>query len=458
MDEQILYFNGIDESGEYLRAPEVLCLAPRKKQKKRYVRYDVELKDLASAGWGIILAFKDPLESAILDALKPLLDLRRSQAAGVVPERYQEYIDERGYRAGESKVKFLERLGVGPGPVDPKRLPYYLLIVGSPEQIPYSFQYQLDVPCAVGRIHFDTMEEYARYAQSVVDAELQAAEKPRKVVLFGASSDPATVISVEDFLAPLGAELRKRKDWELDTVFGERASKAHLATILGGEDTPSLLFTAGHGVGFHCGGPSQRLKQGALLCQDWPGKGHPATPEHYFTADDISNSARLSGLISFHFACYSAGTPTHDDFSRNGDRPRLSPEAFVARLPKGLLSHPAGGSLAFVGHVDQACECSFVWQTAGSQVAAFADSLFRLQDHYPVGAALEPLNERHAELAADLASTRDRLESEPDLEGEVALLQHAWRDARNYVIVGDPAVRLPSAAPPPKRYRGGTRG
>jgi hypothetical protein len=190
-----------------------------------------------------------------------------------------------------------------------------------------------------------------------------------------------------------------------------------------------------------------------LLCQDWPGKGHLATPEHYFTADDLSNSARLGGLISVHFACYSAGTPIYNGFSKNGDRQQISPEAFVARLPQSLLSHPAGGALAVVGHVDQACESSFLWKTAGSQVHAFADCLFRLQDHFPLGAALEPLNRRHAELAADLVSAMDSLEFHPELADEVAFLQNACRDARNYVIVGDPAVRLPAATPPPKKKR-----
>ena len=50
--------------------------------------------------------------------------------------------------------------------VDPRRVPYYLLIVGESDSIPYRFQNQMDVQYAVWHIHFNALEYYANYSSS----------------------------------------------------------------------------------------------------------------------------------------------------------------------------------------------------------------------------------------------------------------------------------------------------
>jgi hypothetical protein len=57
---------------------------------------------------------------------------------------------------------------------------------------------------------------------------------------------------------------------------------------------------------------------------------------------------------------------------------------------------------------------------------------------------LEPINQKYADLAAILLQVlQDRHLNLPGREKSIADLWTACRDARNYVIVGDPAVRLP---------------
>jgi len=395
------------------------------------------------------------------EALAPLLDLRRAQAGKRQERFFREFTGESGFREGETKIEFLARHGAGPGPADPEKVPYYLLLVGDPEAIPFSFQYQLDVQYAVGRLCFDEIEDYRRYAESVVAAEAGAAGRrsnghPKRRACFFAPAnprDPVTVSTNAHLVQPVAAGARRDlPGWSIETVLGEEATRGRLGSLL--DEAPAFLFAACHGLGFAAGDPAQRDRQGALVCQDWPGPGGFSGKggidrEHYFAAEDVGDRARVHGLIAFCFACFGAGTPRWDEFTRKsqGNRRELAPGAFLGRLPQRLLSHPQGGALAVVGHVDRAWGFSMVWPEAGPQICAFESALRRLLDGQPVGWAMEYFNQRYAELASDLAAEVEALGFGKKLdETVIADLWTASHDARNYTIIGDPAVRV--AVPP----------
>jgi hypothetical protein len=466
---ETLVFNGIDgKTGEYLLPPMVADTLTRValgesfdesqvSEYKRRTRAVYALAEdrnpgkLAETGWGVIFpAHADQqVTDAIRDALGELLQHRQGEAG----ELYREFHYEKGkgYRRGESKNDWLGRNGGAPGTVDPTRgVPYYLLIVGDPQSIPYRFQYELDVDYAVGRIHFDTLDEYARYARTVVTAETPGnVARPRRAVFFGTTNpgDRATERSTELLIKPLAEKLAqdRRSTWQVGTCLGEDADKDRLRRLLGGDETPGLLFSASHGVGFVNGDPMQRLYQGALVCQDWQGPmAHQITRDHYLAAEDIEDSASLLGLITFHFACYSAGTPYWDDFFRRFSRSPsvVAPHAFLAALPKRLLSHPRGGALAVVGHVERAWTYSFAWHSATEQTTTFESSLKRLMAGLPIGYAMEHMNIRYASLAVSLSNMLHEAAWRSPDPWELADLWTGNNDARGYAIIGDPAVRL----------------
>lgn len=401
-------------------------------------REGIDATDLAAAGWGVVFASSDGEADAKREKLKPLLDLREEQAGGL----YKELV----YEAGHSARRFLARHGATPvDPAEPHKVPYYLLLVGSPESIPYRFQYQLDVVYAVGRIHFDSLEEYAGYAAGVVAAERGGAGRSKSAMFFGVrnTADRATQLSADKLVEPLAAALAAdRPEWAISTRIKGEATKEGLTEIIESDDGPALLFTASHGMAFPNGHARQAKHQGALLCQNWDGPGNvPDAQKDYFSADDVKESARLAGLVTFHFACYGAGTPKLDDFAhRAGERLDIAPEPFVASLPQKLL---AGGGLVTVGHIERAWGYSFVAPGAGPQIGVFESCLERLMKGHPVGSAMELFDDRYAALSTELAAALEDIEfgAVPN-DRELAFLWTANNDARSYVIVGDPAVRL----------------
>jgi Peptidase family C25 len=470
-----LYFNGINAAtGDYLLQPLSAQIVSNVARGERLDPEDVrELKkhfsdvtstylgviegidpaDLGQAGWGVV--FATDADPAVRDALKPLLEHRRDQASKVSEGRFKVYADVDAYRAGEAGRQFLVRQGAAPGqPANPDVVPYYLLLVGDPEAIPYRVQYQLDVTYGVGRIHFDTPEEYARYAQAVIDAEM-GEPRASTATFLGVRNegDKATTMSADHLVDPLSKKLTERMPlWSVTAKIGEgQANKQDFAGAIGGAQTPTLVFTASHGVGFPNGDPRQLAHQGAPLCQDWPGPDRwrqGLSPDFYFSAEDIGDQANVAGLVAFFFACYGAGTPKIDEFGQQalGQAPEIAPHAFVGKLPQRLLGHPKGGALAVVGHVERAWGYSFMWPRIGEQLDVFLSTLTGVMNGRRLGAAIEYFNDRYAALTTELEDEKDNLQfgGTPDPMG-LSGLWTARNDARNYVLLGDPAVRIVTA-------------
>jgi hypothetical protein len=429
-----LAFNGIDgATGAYLfpqRTPEEvaaglggpapldeLVYAAAAREAHFGVIYGPDAERLDEAGWGVVFPHGTPPQ--VRDALAPLLELRALEAGAL----YREF----ELAPGTSKQAFLAAHGMGPNPADPKRVPYYLLLVGGDEAVPFEFQYELDGQYAVGRLAFDTAGDYRSYADAVIRAEASIAPERRTLELFAPSrpSDRPTLLSALQLAAPLREELQGADGWTVNATIGEGATKARLTSLLL-DDGPQLLLTAGHGIGFEAGDRRRAERQGALVTQDWGGPGTPISPEQYFSAADLPPDRPVRAQIIFAFACFGVATTA---------------PALLSRLPQRLL---AGGALAFVGHVDRALGCSYTFPDAGTQRQHFVSTLSALRDGWRVGHAKEFFDLRYMDVALSLNHLLDRVRRLEDVDPvSIASLWTATHDARNYVVLGDPAVRLP---------------
>lgn len=475
-DDDRLYLNGVNAlTGQYLAAPLtpdeaarlargapargglggwLVSLAKKLTGGRLFgLPADVDPRQVEQAGWGVVFPAGTP--DAVRENLRPLLRHRATRAGGLYKELE--------YKAGESRAAWLARHGAHGSDVEPARVPYYLLLVGGPSEIPFEFQYELDVDYAVGRLAFDDPDGYRTYADGVVGYE-GGGDVPavREVVYWGTRhpADRATQLSADHLVTPLaegepaaaGAPPRPtptaKYNYPTRVFKGAAAGKAALRDVLLGRERPALLFTASHGMGgWPTGDPRQTPAQGALLCQDWAGFGQVA-PDHYLTAGELGAGADFRGMVAVLFACYGAGTPAFDNYlEAPGAGPaRIAEAPFVSALAQRML---AGGALAVVGHIDRAWGYSIRPQKVGAQLLPFRNLVSRILAGEPVGYSTLDFSQRYA--TASVALTNLLAPHQPGPKPPPDTLLRLWverNDAQNYVVLGDPAVALREKPPP----------
>lgn len=434
LDDQLVW-NGLDGlSGAPLR-PAVEPAAVGRALLAGQVRMSFGARPTAksrAAGyerWGVAFA---PGAVELRAALAPLIAWRRKKFG----ERVGEFVlvpaegPLRGYR--------LAPIGQSRQAVDD---PDYLLLVGDPESVPWDGQYALDQGRAVGRLCFDRPDDYERYARSVVAVESGRRRRKRSVALFGPrfDGDRATELSADELLAPLVATVTAEPGWRVSAEVGAGATKQRLAALIGGHEAPALIFTASHGLAFTSADGRQNSQQGALVCADWPGQG--MADDHFFAARDVGDPLDVAGAVVFAFGCCTAGTPAREGFASafglDAATP-MAPNAFVSALSRRLLAHPDGGALAFIGHVDLAWPYSY--RLPGG-LEVYREALRGLLQGRRVGDALHGFGTRYGDILHELTEALDPGQSDVDPRW-LGILWIAARDARSYVLVGDPAVRL----------------
>jgi hypothetical protein len=414
--------------------------------------FDVDPSKVEQAGWAVVFSTEEGDD--VRAALEPLIEHRRRRIGDARTKVLE-------HRPGEGWADWLARYRTAPGNVEPNKVPYYLLLIGGPDHIPFALQYLLDTEYAVGRLEFDDADDYRRYVAGLIDYEkASAAPHDAAATFFGTrhAFDGATQLSADSLVMPLirsfqpgGRFASAVSRYRFDSVLGEPATKDRLCEIFSGSGVsgrPALLFSASHGLGgWPPGHADQRARHGALLCQDWPGIGQIGASQ-YFAASDVPADARVHGLVAFLFACFGAGTPQTDAFVHvpGEPPPELAPEPFVSALPKRLLCHSEGSALAVIGHIDRAWGYSFL-SGGEAQLLPFQNALGRILLGQPVGYAMKDFNEKYAALSASLSNLLETIgfgdRSLPD--SDLARVWTERNDAQNYVVLGDPAAALKPA-------------
>jgi hypothetical protein len=233
----------------------------------------------------------------------------------------------------------------------------------------------------------------------------------------------------------------------------EKATKPQLVEILRGNvdvGPPAVIFTGSHGCDYSGADPdTQRRLQGSFATQEWV-PGTPADSANQFSADDIPADAKLQGTVGFLFACYSGACPAENSyyFNKDGSPIRIAPSPIMSRLPQVLLSR---GMLSVIAHIDLAFPSAFQDVTETPQMQALRNPLELLMGGKRTGFAADSLSVMWSSRSAQLALAQGQNAASAAPAGAtpasspsplIAKMTIARDDARNYIVLGDPATQL----------------
>jgi len=403
------------------------------------------LNNPIEAKWALLLPPRSRETEAIADALAPLVEHRHGQII-YTPTPFPSFPPRVWINNYYNRIDEDER-------------PYYVLLAGFPNDIPFRLQYLLDLNAAVGRVCFKNLEDYNIYARKVVDFETREdASVDQRAVIFATEHerkmDNGATYYSRHYMTDKLVEMIDGKGISVSYLAGTQATLANLKKALTDHvRSPALVYTATHGLGVK--GKDERTReelQGALVCQDYDGQ------RGVFSADCVPESPFLHGSVMFTFACYGAGTPKESDFYHWRIDPKLlacrPKKDFVSALPLRLLAH-SQGPLAFFGHIDPSWVYSFADPRSIDddkemryRLGPFRRAVDYVLQGYTVGFAVTRFSELYTTTNTDLLWTyedeyrRDPTRRQnPKWTRELADTWMTRNDMQNYIIIGDPAVK-----------------
>ena len=414
--------------------------------------------DPYESGWTFLINEKDSaIGQEIIDVIQPLATYRKMDDVNSplvfnnTPENFWvEWI---------SKYALLKK---GRQMQPPK----YILIIGSPNEIPFEFQSMLSDVAFVGRLDFDDIKELETYTEKV--KRMEKGNLVEKEVTFFATDheinasgcyDP-THYNQSDIDTHLVPEINGL-NFKPNKLLKNNATKKDLLDNLQ-KSKPCSVYASCWGV--NASGETldvQKQLTGSLCCQGDYSKGFD--PNLVLTSQEIPDTPFLEGGLFFQQSSFSYGSPAISSLSHwvsDGENlgipKQLAPTDFVAPLPKRLVYHKHG-PLAFVGHLDELLAYGYAQEeTPGAErrerIEPTRAALNDILKGRPIGYALNQMTMRRSVLNTQISNNINKvitafLKASTDAARlKVALpmsnLFLMRNEVKNYMIFGDPAVRL----------------
>jgi hypothetical protein len=406
-------------------------------------------------GWGVVLpenetvSAKDralPIElpSKVQEGIRKRNGVVLRYRAELAPEKISRYYADDGHRQDFRVLGSETGIGVG-------EMPKYLLILASPDEIPWKHQYLLAGRRFVGRLNLppDALENYFEHLCNEWQGSTSNARSPLVWSVDWGGND-ITSLMRHMVAEPVNDGYRTQAN--LDPLYlpcGRATSGALLEAL--STRHPAVIVTTSHGrtsplddvaalrssVGIPVDQEKKTLDVAALL-KEW----------------------QPDGTIWYAHACCSAGTDAQTSyaglFEAGNDIDRIlrgvaNAGSRIAPLPTALLTADKPAR-AFIGHV----EPTFDWplqdpETGQPLSAPFSDALtkklYALQRH-PVGSAFEEVQILAAAQFEAWYRSKDEAQEMTDAPSRQRKREMALRaqlgglDWQGVVILGDPTVAV----------------
>jgi hypothetical protein len=407
----------------------------------------------ARVGWGLVLPHNPNLTAADTAAgkdappvLQALVAERGADGTAAPVYRYMPSTAHRGFlRRDGADIP----ISMAPKGTQPGAIARYLLIYGSPQEIPWEVQYQLNAVCAVGRLTLtgDALEHYVTAMQA---GWKDAAASADAAVVWSVDHGPDDITNLmrlaiaERVVEKLrgDAQLQPKLEYLNGSVAGS-ATAAKLGAALAARK-PGLVVTTSHGqTGPLDNVPKMAENLGLLVDED----------RALVTPAALLAGWQPAGAIWYAHACCSAGSDAQTIFDGLVDKDSpidrvlkgvASVGARVAPLPEALLGAKAP-LRAFIGHVEPTFDWTLRQRFTGQfQTAEIERALYdRLYQPEPVGLAFRDYYGMLGGIYADYDQELRRFNKGEDNESRMLYHLLLARDVQSMVMLGDPTAMLP---------------
>lgn len=445
----------------------------QRREEKFLADITADANDLGRQGWGLV-APEGSAGDRLVALVRELAELRAGeQGAEVIAIRVPPGQDAAAAAAWKKDVypSLYDE--------DEERRPRYLLILGDLDGVSLDTQQVLAQDGLPGRLACETDDGYGAYVAKVLAWHRTPSQHERARALFYTVHDgtSATTAGHGKLIQPCH-ERCARTARDKARAFPASAVELHGARTpdpdellgLAGARHPSVLLSMSHGLG-----PPRRRPWSPAEARQHQGSMSFGT-EGALAARDVLGAPFLPGGLWIYFACFGAGTPRTSayhhwlDMLAQHGMPDAGPVSatlrgldrgggFVSGLGKAALAHP-NGPLAVLGHVDLAWSYSYEELRVGedrritgtNRSLNFGNLMAKLVAGERAGAASLALRLQQAAVGAELTAHYDRCKRGGSVEGatpaDALALGNLWmlhQDLLGYMLLGDPAVRLPLA-------------